>query len=133
MVSRIGGDSAGAPTCHRQLPITYFAHKTAAVCDDGMATLGVLAACDIAAKRRRAAGLDGAHHLQLCVAHVAAIGITPTRAEVAEDVRDLQSGTLHERPATSPGPPWGVVAIVDPARSQRGVRSASDGGTLRKS
>ena len=61
-----------------------------------MATLGVLAACNIAAKRRRAAGLDGAHDLQLCVADVAAVGVTPSRTEVSEDVRDLQSRTLHE-------------------------------------
>jgi len=61
-----------------------------------MATFGVLAARNIAAKRRRAAGLDRAHHLQLCVADVAAVGVAPSRAEVAEDVRDFQSGPLHE-------------------------------------
>ena len=66
---------------------------TTAVCDEGMATLGVLAARDITSKRRRAAGLDGAHHLQLCVADVAAIGITPSGTEVAEDICDFQSGT----------------------------------------
>jgi hypothetical protein len=62
-----------------------------------MATLGILATCDIAAERRCAAGFDRAHHLQLCMAHVAAVGITPSGAEVAEDIRNFQSGTLHER------------------------------------
>jgi len=27
---------------------------------------------------------------------VAAVGVAPSRAEVAEDVRDFQSGSLHE-------------------------------------
>jgi hypothetical protein len=30
------------------------------------------------------------------VAHMAAVGVTPNRAEIAEDVRDFQSGTLQE-------------------------------------
>ena len=81
----------------RQIPLASRAPvATAAVCDDGMATFGVLAACGIAAKRSRAAGLDRTHHLQLCVAYVAAVGVAPSRAEVAEDVRDFQSGPLHE-------------------------------------
>jgi hypothetical protein len=69
---------------------------TAAIRYDGVGALRVLAARDIAAKRRRAADLDGTHHLQLCVADVAAIGITPSGAEVAEDIGDLESGTLHK-------------------------------------
>ena len=79
-----------------ELPITYFAHKTAAVRDDRVCTRCVLAARDIAAKRRGAAGLNSAHHLQLCVAHVPAVGVTPSGTEVAEDIRDFQSGALHE-------------------------------------
>ena len=82
--------------CLAALALRAVTVATATVCDDGMATFGVLAARNIAAKRRCAAGLDRAHHLQLCVAHVAAIGITPSGAEVAEDVRDFQSGPLHE-------------------------------------
>jgi hypothetical protein len=82
--------------CLTALALRAMTVATAAVGDDGMATLGVLAACDIAAKRCRAAGLDRAHDLQLCVAHVAAVGVTPSGTEVAEDVRDFQSGTLHE-------------------------------------
>ena len=55
----------------------------------------VLAARDMAAERRRAAALDGAHHLELAEAHVAAVGMTPSGPVVAEDVRDLQRGTGH--------------------------------------
>src|SRR5262245_44403557 len=105
--------------CLTALTLRAVTVAAAAVCDDGMATFGVLAACDIAAKRRRAAGLDRAHHLQLCVAHVAAIGITPSGAEVAEDVRDFQSGTLHDgAETTSAGSPWVVVALAYQAGSR---------------
>ena len=84
-----------------------------------MAALRVLAARDMAAERRRAAGLDGAHHLQLCVAHVAAVGITPSGTVVAEDIRDLQSGTLHDgAAATSAGSVLGRsdVSMIERAR-----------------
>src|SRR5262249_9174180 len=62
-----------------------------------MAARRVLAACDVAAERRRAAAFDCTHHLQLVEAHMAAVGLTPRRAVVAEDVRDLQSWSNHER------------------------------------
>ena len=68
------------------MPVT-----TAVVGDDGV--LAVLAARDVAAKRRRAAALDGAHHLHLSQAHVTAVGLTPSGAVVAEDIRDLTRGT----------------------------------------
>ena len=45
---------------------------TTAVGDDGVRALFHLAEGDIAAKRRRSARLDGAHHLQLCVADMVA-------------------------------------------------------------
>ena len=57
----------------------------------------VLAARNVPAESRRAAALDGAHHLHLGEAHVAAVGLTPSGAVVAEDIRDLQSGPSHER------------------------------------
>jgi hypothetical protein len=60
-------------------------------------TFGVLATRDIATKRRSAADLNRAHHLQLRVADVAAVGVEPSGPEVAEDIGDFQSGTLHER------------------------------------
>src|SRR5262245_59343022 len=119
MVSRIGGDSAGAPTCHRQLPITYFAHKTTTICYDGVGALLVLAARDIAAESGSAARLDGAHHFQLCVAHVATVGITPSGTEVAEDIRNFQSGALHDgAETTSEGSSWIVVALAYRAGSR---------------
>jgi hypothetical protein len=47
-------------------------------------------------ERRRAAALDRAHHLHLAEAHMTGVGATPGGAEVAEDIRDLQSWTRHE-------------------------------------
>jgi len=79
------------------LALGTVAVATTAVRDHRVAALGVLATRDVAAKRRRAAGLDRAHHLQLCVAHVPAVGLKPSGTEVPEDVRDFQSGTLHQR------------------------------------
>jgi hypothetical protein len=83
--------------CLTALAIRAMTVAATAVRDDGMATLRVLAARDIAAKRRGAEGLNRAHHLQLCVAHVAAVSFTPSGPEVAEDFGDFQSGTFHER------------------------------------
>jgi hypothetical protein len=41
------------------------------------------------AERCCAAVLNCAHHLQLAEAHMTAVGVTPSGAMVAEDVRDL--------------------------------------------
>ena len=60
----------------------------------------VLAARDVSAESRRAAVLDGAHHLELEQADVTAVGMTPRGPVVAEDVRDLQSWTGHVGPVT---------------------------------
>jgi len=57
----------------------------------------VLAARDMPTERRRATALDRTHHLQLVEADVPAIGLTPSRAVIAEDVRDLQSWLSHGR------------------------------------
>jgi hypothetical protein len=57
----------------------------------------VLAAHDMAAESRGAAALDRRHNLQLAEADMTGIGFTPCRAMVAEDVRDLQGGTGHDR------------------------------------
>ncbi len=59
-----------------------------------------LAAHDVTAERRRAAGLDRRHHLELAEAHMSGVGLTPSRAMRPEDVRDLQEGTRHERRAS---------------------------------
>src|SRR5437588_2117682 len=61
----------------------------------GVAALLVLATLDMPAERRRAAALDGRHHLQLVEADVPGIGRTPRRSVVAEDIRDLQLRTGH--------------------------------------
>ena len=64
----------------------------AGVVGDGGVRAGVvLAARNVPAERRRAAALDGTHHLQLVEAHVPAVGLTPGGTVVAEDIRDLQS------------------------------------------
>ena len=62
-----------------------------------MATRRVFAACDVAAERRRAAALDCTRHLQLVEAHMAAVGLTPSGTVIAEDVRDLQNWSNHDR------------------------------------
>jgi len=66
---------------------------TAVVGDVGVGAL--LAARNMAAESRRAATLDGRHHLQLAEAHVTGVGATPRWPVVAEDIRDLQSRTCH--------------------------------------
>src|SRR5262249_27257769 len=65
--------------------------------NDGVTARRVLAARNVASERRRAAALDGRHHLQLPEAHMAAIGLTPSGTVVAEDIRNLQSRTEHKR------------------------------------
>src|SRR5437867_10526978 len=65
--------------------------------DLGMAARRVLAARDMSAERRRATALDRTHHLQLVEAHMPAVGLTPSRAVIAENVRDLQSWSSHSR------------------------------------
>ena len=62
-----------------------------------MAARRVLAACDVAAERCCAAALDCTHHLKLVEAHMAAVGLTPSGPVIAEDVRDLQSWSNHNR------------------------------------
>ena len=62
-----------------------------------MAARRVLAARDMPTERRRATALDRTHHLQLVEADVPAIGLPPSRAVIAEDVRDLQSWSNHNR------------------------------------
>ena len=62
-----------------------------------MAARRVLAARDMPTERRRATALDRTHHLQLVEADVPAIGLPPSRAVIAEDVRDLQSWLSHGR------------------------------------
>src|ERR1700739_999732 len=65
-----------------------------------MAARCVLAACDMPAERRRATALDRTHHLQLLEAHMGAVGLSPRRAVIAENVRDLESRSTHGRQAS---------------------------------
>src|SRR6516225_4687977 len=90
--------------------------------DLGMAARRVLAARDMAAERRRATALDRPHHLQLLEAHMAAVGLTPRRAAIAEDVRDLQSWSNHGRRRYGAG---GFSSRF--ARWRRGARRPSRG------
>ncbi len=96
MESQISKVYAPSNATGRQLTITKIAHKAAVVGDRGVGA--VLAARDVSAEGRRAAVLDGAHHLELEQADVTAVGMTPRGPVVAEDVRDLQSWTGHVGP-----------------------------------
>ena len=77
---------AAAPWHFGTMPVA-----AAVVGDDRVGA--VLAARDMAAERRGAAALDGAHHLHLVEADVPGIGSAPRRPVVAEDIRDLQHWT----------------------------------------
>ena len=83
-----------------------------------------LAARDMSPKRRRAAALDGRHDLHLAEAHTTRVGETPCGAEVAEDVRDLQSWTRHECRAYASGWPFPPF-LRSPARRGKLVEGAS--------
>ena len=54
------------------------------------AVAAVLAALDMAAEGRRAALLDGCHHLELAKADMPGIGVAPGGSVAMEDVGDLQ-------------------------------------------
>src|ERR1700752_23751 len=83
----------------------------------------VLAAPDISAERRRATALDRTHHLQLVEAHMPAVGLTPSRTVIAENVRDLQSWSSHGRRRY----PAGGVSGSRPARLRRRALRPSGG------
>src|SRR5262249_43680751 len=85
----------GCALALRAMPVA-----AAVISNRGMAAGVVLTTQDVPAKRRRAAALDGAHHLKLIEAHAAAVGVTPSGPVVAEDIRDFQSRTMHEGPAS---------------------------------
>ena len=97
MVSELAAKYAKTRAIRRQLPITGSAHKATVVGDRREAARRILAARDVPPEYRRAAVLDCAHHLQLPEAHVAAIGVAPSGAMVAEDIRNFQGRTTHSR------------------------------------
>src|SRR6266478_5269689 len=82
-----------------------------------MAARRVLAARDISAERRRATALDRTHHLQLVEAHMPAVGLTPSRTVIAENVRDLQSWSSQAGGRSGPG----GASFSPPARLGRGA------------
>jgi len=91
------GFALGQPlACGSALTLGAVPIAAAIVGDDGVSAALVLTARNMAAKRRRAAALDRTHNLQLAEAHMAGVGLTPRRSEVAEDIRDFESGTNHE-------------------------------------
>ena len=49
----------------------------------------------MAAEREAAALLDGRHDLQLAEAQMPPLMLSPRRPVAAEDIRDLQGGTVH--------------------------------------
>src|SRR3954454_17605556 len=57
----------------------------------------VLTTLDMAAEGRRAAVLDGRHHLELAKADMPGIGSPPGGAMAMEDVCDLQLRAAHRR------------------------------------
>src|SRR6516225_8373587 len=90
---------------------------TTIVSDDRVATAGVLTARDMAAERGGPAALDRRHDLELAEAHVPRVGRSPSGAVVAEDVRNLQSGTGQEAGATWPAARPCLVSSASCARS----------------
>src|SRR5216684_5988748 len=96
---------------------------TGVVRDLVMAARRILAARDMPAERRGATALDRTHHLQLVEAHMPAVGFTPSRAVVAENVRDLQSWSSHGRRRYGAG----GSAASRFARRRRGARRPSRG------
>ena len=66
----------------------------------------VLAARDVPAESRRAAALDGAHHLHLAEAHMAAVGFTPSAdpwsRKMSATSRAGRATTRRAMPAASP-------------------------------
>src|SRR5260221_5562940 len=95
METKIAAIHRKMPMPARQLPINGFAHKTAVIGDLRMRA--VLTALDMAAESRRAAALDRRDYLQLAETDMTGIGLPPCRAMVAQDIRDLQGGTSHDR------------------------------------
>ena len=77
----------------------------------------VVAALDVTAKRRSAAGLDRRHDLQLAEADVAGVGSAPRRAMSAKDVGDLQARPRHRQAG------GGRLARFTPSRSKGLVTS----------
>ena len=79
----------------------------------------ILAALDVAAEGRRAAGLDRRHDLQLAETGVAGVGFAPRRAVGSEDVGDLQVRSRQKARRQA----GGRLARLRPSRSSGLVMS----------
>src|SRR6516164_6675568 len=133
VAARCFAPNGGLPSgrSHRELDIQIPIQGV--VGDVRMAARRVLAARDIsptgqarglkAHERRRATALDRSHHLQLVEAHVPAVGLTPSRTVIAENVRDLQSWSSHGRRRYSAG----GFSVSCLARLRRGPLRPSSG------
>jgi hypothetical protein len=82
--------------CRRALALRAMPVAAGIVRD--LAVGALLTARNMAAERRGTAALDRRHHLELAEADMAGMGPAPCRAVAAENVRDLQRWTRHERP-----------------------------------
>src|SRR3981189_2867922 len=93
--------------------------------DLGIAASRVLAACDMPAERRGTTALDRTHDLQLIEAHMPAVGLTPGRTVIAENIRDLQSWSSHGRRRYGTGGSGSLLSR--PVRPRRGALKPSSG------
>jgi len=109
---RHDAETAGIPRgATHQLPITEFAHKATIVGDAAVAA--VLAALDMAAEGRGAAGLDRRHDFKLAEADVPGMGRAPGGPVSAEDAGDLECRALAAHGAqplgAAPSPIWAII------------------------
>src|SRR5207244_13549659 len=82
------GLACGQPLARRRtLALRAMPVAATIIADERVAARVVLATRNVPSERRRAAALDGRHHLLLPEADVAAIGLTPSGAMIAEDIR----------------------------------------------
>src|ERR1019366_2580910 len=96
------GLALGQPSPRRRALALRTMPIAAAIIGDDFAS-AVFAARDMPAEGRRATALDRRHHLQLAEAHVAGVGLAPRGSVVAEDIRDFQNRTPHDRRAYAGG------------------------------
>ena len=91
------GLSLGEPLfCRCGLAFVAMPITARVIGDPRITAVLVLTTRNMAAERRCAAALDRTHDFELAEAHMAGVGLTPRRSEVAEDIRDFESRTDHE-------------------------------------
>jgi len=90
------GLASGKPAL-RGAPLALGAMSIAAGVVGDLRLLAGLAPQHMAAERSAATLLNGRHDFELAQAQMTAFAVSPGWSVGAEDVRDLQSGALHER------------------------------------